>query len=309
MNFRLDKKIQYKNEVDNQLYRWCLNEIKDGKTSANLIPWRFNSDFIISSLTVVRNIEISSGLSLGKEKGTTENTFIRGFMYSGSYQDGDLKNHLSFSMFGTDRLIENFELHIFQSEGTDESCTIWGCPSYVTERDLDIPSKITEDAVIVEISLHSKRFNEFVRSIESKQVQNANVRLSNVSGFYDIWSPSIRAYSVKILTDDHRIDGLDELGFKPPTLGAVGDFSISLFFQNDLEVKAGRKSNDFYRQFDSLSGYQSEDLGSQENSGSKFDYDEALSREREFESYLKRINGIKIPLWIIVAVLVLMMFN
>ena len=184
MDFKIDKKIQFNGETKHpSLYKWCLNEVEaDNRLSGDLIPWAWGFYFTASSLSVVREVAIDSR-SHKEKKETTETTTIRGFLYSGGCWDGkEIEKYANFSMFGTNRIIKKFDLSIYQAdEGQDEGCYLWGCPSYETE--IDFRTDITDDDVIINVALNAKRFNEFVRLIEAKQVDIAILRISQVAGF------------------------------------------------------------------------------------------------------------------------------
>jgi hypothetical protein len=311
MDYRIEKKIQFSDETKyKNLYGWCLNEVEsDGKLGEDLIPWAWSFYFIASSLSVVRRTELSN--SYDKDEASRvvrETTRIVGTLYSGSCRDGEyLDDAVKFSMLGTDRVITSFGLNIYPiEEEKDEDCNLWACPSYETE--IDFSNFIEDDAVIVNLYLAPKRFNEFVRLIGAKQVDLAEVRLSRVSGLYSGWSPMISTSKVKILTRDHVIEGLDGKEVQPQMIGAVDEFDITLRSVNDLKAKLKPEGETFYRQFEP-EAYTEEEGSSllgrfglnQEPTNSN------LNTEQQLAFYAKLVRGLKIPLWFIFIILVLIL--
>jgi len=313
MDFNIDKKIQFNGETKHSsLYEWCLNEVEaNGKSSRNLIPWAWSFYFTASSLSVQREFGIDQKSDGDEKKEIRDITSIRGYLYSGHCSDGvNLDDYTSFSMFGTNRIVPRFDLNIYEADdGEEDSCGIWGCPSYETE--IDFRNVVEDDCVVITIHLNSKKFNEFVRLIDAKQVSSAYIRLSNVDGFYSDWSPSIKTSDVSILTNDHVIEGIEGSGVEPPKLGNVGRFSFTLHSINDLVVKRnmrGMKGVEFYKQFEEAE----EDEGDNTSFLNQIGFQQEkvennASREQELVFYAKLINTLKIPLWLIFVALVLIL--
>jgi hypothetical protein len=312
MDLRLDRKIQFNDKTEYEgLYKWCLNEVGESATSnRDLIPWAWSFYFTASSLSVTREISIENnyGDDEQKRKETADVTTITGFLYSGGCWDGEnLERDSNFSMFGTNRVIKKFDLRITQTTNDeDEHCWLWGCPSY--EFELDFRSDITDDDVIVNVSLNAKRFNELARLIEAKQVDIATVRLSQVAGFYSDWSPSISTSQVKVLTSEHVIDGLEGKDIVPLTIGSVGKFGITLHSINNLKAKLNTKAIEFYRQFEEVADEQETESSLLDSIGFKQQaIDDNPSREKQLAFYAKLVKSLKIPLWLIFIVLLLML--
>ena len=312
MDLRLDKKIHFNDETKYaSLYKWCLNEVgENAVSSTDLIPWAWSFYFTASSLSVTREVAIGNRYRDDEEtkKETTDTTTIRGFLYSGGCWDGEsLERDSNFSMFGTNRVIKKFDLSITKAdEGEDEVCWLWGCPSY--EFELDFRNDITDDDVVVNVSLNAKRFNELARLIEAKQVDIATVRLSRVAGFYSDWSPSISTSQVKVLTGEHVIEGLEGKDIEPSTIGSVGEFGITLHSINDLKAKLNNKAIDFYKQFEEVADEEEADSGLLDSIGVKQErIDNNPSKEMQLAFYAKLVRSLKIPLWLIFIALVLIL--
>lgn len=314
MDFLIDKKIQFKGETEFQsLYKWCLNEIEaDGKPSRDLIPWEWSFYFTASSLSVLREVSIDNSSYGDEKKEFREVTSIRGFLHSGHCFDGEnLEDYTSFKMFGTNRIIPKFDLNIYEAdEGEEDSCEIWGCPSY--ETDIDFRNIVEDDCVVITLNLNSKKFNEFVRLIDSRQISTAYVRMSDVNGFYSDWSPSIRTSDVSILTRDHKIEGIEGSGIEPPTLRKVGQFSITLHTINDIRPKLnirGANGTSFYKQFEEV-----EEVEKDNGLLNQFVFQEQKiepnpSIEQQLSFYSKLTKSLKTPLWLIVIILFLLLLK
>lgn len=311
MDYRIEKKIHFSKESEYQsLYKWSLNEIeKDGKTGSNLVPWGWTFSFTASDLRVVRRVEIGDIYDQDEpRRGTTETITILGDLFSGNCRDGEnLEDVTNFSMFGTDRVIKKFDLNIYEAdEGEDENCSLWGSPSY--EYEIDFSSDISDDVVVVNLHLNAKRFRDFVRLIESKQVDYAFVRLSGVSGFYSEWSPSIRTSKVKVLTSSHDVEGLEGKEIEPPKLGSVNEFGISLYSINNLKAKFNREPVDFCKQFEDATDYEEDNSRILESIGFKQEkVEENFSREMQLAFYAKLVKSLQIPLWLILIALLLLL--
>lgn len=315
MDHLLDKKIKYKTESEfKSLYTWSLSEEnKSGTFDGNEIPWPWSFFFTVSSLRVSKGFTITgaeeetvgwSGTPIpAKGVEIKDRTVIHGDVYSGEFwNDKDLRRVPYFSMFGTDRIIRKFDLTIHESNDENIHCHLWGSPSYNFE--IDFRNDVTEDTIVVNIFLNTDRFNEFVRLIESKQVDMASLRLSRVSGFYSAWSPDISTSYVKVLTGDQVIEGLEGHDFEPPKLGEVGECDIT--FQSIQNLKAKRDQVDFYKQFDE---YEADSMAESQSTTESDLYQqkahENFGKDQQMVFFTKLINGIKLPLWLIFFAIVL----
>lgn len=307
MDYLIEKKIKFNSDSEfKSLYQWSLSEIGDGKNRENQIPWGWGLYFTVNALSVSRTISIES--SDDGEKKSLAKKVISGVMYSGSCRDGEsLDDDVSFSMFGTERLIKSFGLSISEAED-EELCSIWGCPSY--EYEIDFNYSTTEDDVIVHVSLKKEQFQELASLIDAKQIESVLVRLSGVSGFYSDWSPAISTNHVKVLTSDHKIEGLDGSSIIPPKLGTVGEIDIYLNTVNNLSAKHNLKNKNFYKQFEDVESESEAKSGLFEQIGfNKPIPDEGATKTQELAYYTKLIGSLKSPLWLIFFALVLILLK
>lgn len=319
MDCLLDKQITFKKQPEERsLYSWSLVETKEGKApSSDQIPWPWTAHFTCSSLRVMRGVTIKgpreSFIDFGgdtveaKDTEVTESLSIRGDLFSGAQWGDEFDKCARYSMFGTDRTFNKFDLTIQGvPDGTKEGCYLWGTPSYEYEN--DFRTHLEDDTVVVNVLLGMTRFNEFVRVIEAKQVDNASVQLGGVSGFYSDWSPSISTSEIKVLTSEQVVEGLEGSEIQPHILGKVTKFGITLNTVNGLKAMMGSLGDkEFYKQLE-----EPEELV--ENSGLLstigFRQDpvpDSLSKEQQFAFYAKLLNGFKLPLWLIFIALVLIL--
>lgn len=256
MGYNFSREVRFsRNPEYSSLYKWCLHDIhEDGKNDGDMIPWDWSLTFTTTTLRVNRTISFKSKPSENKVderiNTTTQVCVISGDLFSGSCIDGEnLDRYVSYSMFGTNRIIKKFGLSIYPVEKEQvEDCYLWACPSYDDE--IDFKKITTDDYVEINFFVSMERFNELVDLIDTKKVANASVVLSGVDGFYSHWSPSITTRDIKVLSEYHKIDNLEGVNEHIPKVEKVSEFSLSYQTINELNSKPNRTPIDFYRQFD-----------------------------------------------------------
>ncbi|MDE2411865.1 MAG: hypothetical protein KGM18_08855, partial [Sphingomonadales bacterium] len=143
----------------------------------------------------------------------------------------------SYSMFGTDRTITDFGLHISAvADGEEQDrCTVWGSPSYTI--DIDFRDETPDDTVVFHLYVQQDTFERYVNAIKAAQVEAADLSLRRVSGFYSEWSPGISSDFVKVLTSEkeHVVEAAEGSAISPPRLGEVGE--VSLTFLRMLKIE------------------------------------------------------------------------
>ena len=241
MNYSFDRKIIANYETGHGcLYAWCLNECDEceSKYDRDLIPFEYAVYFTCTSLSIDRRIGISTISHEDNRRITTQNTSISGAMKSGLYSDGELMtDDVTYSMFGTGRIIEKFYFSIYEaSDYNEENCTVVAIPSYEFENDNFI-SSTEPDYFGFSVYLPRERFAELIRLIDSKLFDSILIDARSVSGFYSHWSPSASANSIKILTSRHTVEGVFEESFQPKFAGDVGSLDITFRSHYELNVK------------------------------------------------------------------------
>jgi hypothetical protein len=256
MKYNTSKIIKLK-KSDHSLYRWSLNEIDDdGQVYGDMIPMDGRFYFTASELQVHKTIKFedrswdkTSNDDIKKE----QRSFITGNLFSGIFIDGlNLKEKVSYSMFGTDRSINSFKLHIFQVDSQmEEKYYLDASLSHDYENE-DSIKKTDDDYIGICLFLTDSKFNELIKSINNNQINNLNISISMVDGFYSSWSPSIHTIFIKVLTKSHKIENVEEtknLNF-PPKTGQIGDFSISWHSENQLNSQPNKNSTVLNHQID-----------------------------------------------------------
>lgn len=253
---RLSEESEYKN-----LYPWSLQEFndKDEKVGMDQIPWDWSLQFISSELRHSSSIKIErleeSENDIKNFSSVEESESIFAILHPGICIDGQwLERDTSYSMFGTDRKINDFALNIYKIDEDDdnkESCNLWGCVSYTAE--VDFRDETMDDCVQININLLPERFNLLAKLVQSQRIDIVAVSLRRASGFYSEWSPSVSTESIKILTgfdDDQKVLIPEDCKISPPRLGQVDEFELNIVRRNKLNPKQDLRSININKLFD-----------------------------------------------------------
>lgn len=185
---------------------------------------RYSSECLEKKFEDSRNIE--------------ETTLIRATLHSGLCTDGKwLEKSTRFSMFGTERAINEFSLKIYPVDKKEnQSCNVFGCVGFEYERDFSLET--IPDSIEINLGLSRERFNKLANLISDKKIDVMTIGISDVSGFYAESSPSIFTDSVKVLSGtDQEIDIPEGCEIKPPKLGSVSRFELTLITRSKLDLK------------------------------------------------------------------------
>lgn len=229
-SLRLHTNPEHKN-----LYKWAINEIdaKGRQIGSDQIPWPWSLNFTAESCVLGDSIEIESKAATAAPREIAQRQVIRVELRPGGpWEDAD---KTTFSMFGTDRSIQRFQLEIYPTAdpAEPESCTAWGSVSYTTE--IDFRNETTDDFIVFYLFVKEDTFGRCAAKIAQGSVDQMILRVGSVAGFYSEWSPSISTHHVKVLTpgSEQNITLPTGLQFKPPRLGAVG--AVKLHINRRLE--------------------------------------------------------------------------
>lgn len=250
MDFHLERALRLSTQPQHKnLYSWAINELNDeGRpTGGDQIPWWWSLYFTATSCILRDHAEnrhslpfkfrvtspdggISERESGGKKEQVERGQFIRMTLRPGFPRpDGGYERQTSYSMFGTDRTIQKFELCIYPSavSGSPEEITAWGSPSYTSE--IDFREETTDDCLVFNLSVTPDAFARYAEKIDYRLVDEIVLRIGYVDGFYSAWSPSISTDRVKVLTSyPEQILALpSDHQHEPPRLGKVGEFALS----------------------------------------------------------------------------------
>lgn len=250
MEYHLDNKLRLSRDVEHSsLYKWCLREFDENgeQIGRDHIPWHWSLNFTITEFRYFFNIFQERDYKLfesnDEDKSDTETdedleTNATERIIASLSPTNDSKrfgSYTKFSMFGTNREITDFRLHIETSE--EESCGIWGSVSYTSE--VDFRDETMDDCVEIYISLKPEKFEKIVDLVKSDTINEPSIRISNVDGFYSDWSPSISTDEVKVLTrsDEQNLDIPEDCKIDPPRLGKVGELDLHLGHKHTLVIK------------------------------------------------------------------------
>ncbi|WP_368508194.1 hypothetical protein [Bradyrhizobium lupini] len=231
---RLHTRPKYKN-----LYSWAINEIdaNGNRVGEDLIPWAWSLYFIATSCALSDSIDLKTKYgSRDDALPIPEITERQVISVQLRPRDEDYwGSGTKFSMFGTDRAINSFELAIepLANPAEQENCTAWGSVSYTAE--VDFRNSTTDDCVVFYLAVKPDTFARYAAKVAAGSVDEIAFRIGSASGFYAEWSPGISTSSVKVLTrgDEHAVQIPEGLKFEPPRLGEVG--AAALYINRRLE--------------------------------------------------------------------------
>jgi hypothetical protein len=253
MDFHLERGLRLHTEPKHKnLYKWAINEIgAEGELiGRDQIPWEWTLYFTATSCVLSDSVEISQPLNFNfkvtaqdgtvteKKSGDGKETIDQRQVIRVQLRSGDEDNsrQTTYSMFGTDRVIESFQLHIHQltDPAEPECCTAWGCVSYTSEG-ADFIDETTKDCIVFYFSVKPETFARYAAKIAHGSVDDIVLRVGKVDGFYSEWSPSISTDKVLVLTrgGEHKVTAPLDAQLEPPRLGRVGD--AALYINRRLE--------------------------------------------------------------------------
>lgn len=239
MEFHLERELRLRAEPEhNSLYSWAINEIDaQGKAiGRDQIPWPWSLNFTATSCVLCDSMEIESNFETAETAPTPpeiiERQVIRIQLRPGSPRDDtDFFREPTFSMFGTDRAVNNFQLiiHPIADPEEQENCRSWGSVSYTAEDD-DFRYAPTEDCIVFYLFVKLETFARYSAKISQGFVDEMNFRVGSVAGFYSEWSPSITTHAMKVLTrgSEQKVTFPPGIQIEPPRLGYVGEASLSI---------------------------------------------------------------------------------
>lgn len=248
MEFHLNRKVALSQESKYQsLYKWSLQEHDDNgkQLGQDQVPWNWSAVFTATEMALNEELKIEVETPLFSELrpeerkvgeraiNTEERVSIRADLRPGHFVDPDAGAR--YSMFGTDRAIKSFQLWVYkrQDEAKPEHCRAWGSLSYTTE--IDFRNETADDTLQFYLHVSAERFARYVEMMRKNLANIVTLRLGMVDGLYSEWSPSISAERFKVLTNlkDHQLTIPEGCAIAPPTLGRIGEFSITFMTRRD----------------------------------------------------------------------------
>lgn len=249
LDHHLDYGIKVCTETEYKtLYKWCIREFdKDGnQVGLDQVPWGWTQRFGVTNLRYVYSVEHEDrhipGLhpdedadeALKKKISTKSEELIFADLSPVDSSSGSFFP-TSYSMFGTNRRIENFSLRLVPYD--EEFCSVYGGVSYTSE--IDFRDETQDDLLQIAIGISPDRFERLRDLIETKSVTQVFISLNRVAGFYSEWSPSISTNSIKVLASaaDQKLVIPDGCKIRPLETGRVGEFKIEFTKSEKLKSK------------------------------------------------------------------------
>lgn len=237
MDKNIERKIKFCKSEYKNLYSWYLQECSEEKAiNKSYVPWQGNICFNVSDFCYIK----SAIFNKSNDKNINENEEEQ--VESDDYADAILqpvvpiflkhhdrnweKYNVSYSLFGTDRIIEKFRLRIFVREY--ESLQV-----HVNFRETDSFMYTTDDEIQVEVTTSKEKFSELVNLLKGGGDEIKEISLCGATGFYYDWQPSHYKTPgniiLKVLSNkkDHQIIYKEASDVVVPKLGSFGELSIA----------------------------------------------------------------------------------
>lgn len=243
MNFHLDHQLRLKSvdEIDHTgLYQWAIVEVDGGRqVGTDQIPWRWTLNFKGTELAVSDGLGFDGVDFKGndREVTATHRHRIRVKLRPGGMgDDDDWTDEPSYSFFGTDRTITDFQLEVLPvAADQKEGCSSWGSVSYTTEA--DFRDDTTTDTVQFYLMVSQAMFDRYIWNIAQGLADEIYLAVGNVAGFYSDWSPSITTTDIKVLAGtEHVVAGASDIDL--PRLGKIGNTEFYMIARRQLERAA-----------------------------------------------------------------------
>ena len=286
---KLEYSLRHQTRTDTTLYDHCIQEFDsiDNQVGLDWVIFSYKCAFSIESIEQTFSLK-------GKQRGwwetnadnetevsasETKTLFakLRPYSFPSRYAP-------NYSLFGTDRVIEDFYLHIWEDK--TENCWVTCTPEGYG----------VDDCLEIHLSLTSERFNSLVLGVSTDSLKNAFLQLDMVPGFYSNWTPDSRSDTIKVLSheDIHEVDQSDQpesgvlLRCGEPVEYTIQWSSASFSEEAETEIDWDLEREEIERK-------REEELSGFHRLGDIF--------IAKFGSKLQSIENLKVPLWIICILL------
>ena len=247
MDVHMEYELRLKTEPEHKsLYRWAINEIdpEGREIGGDRIPWPWSLYFTATDCALHDHVDVQpkSAFDARLERALTESLIdglppresselqvIMAQLRPGDRRhDQDIWRKTRFSMFGTRRAIEKFELRILPNAdpADEEICKAFGSVAY-NAADME-SAETAVDWLQFVLFVKPTTFDRYAAKVSNGFVEDMVFRVGRVAGFYSHWSPSIDTSEVKVLTSnrEHKLSLPTDLPFEPQSLGTVGEANL-----------------------------------------------------------------------------------
>lgn len=244
MRDNLDFKVVINNHSKfESRYDWSINEVKDygNKISptptpsrSDYVPYDWHLRFLTKNLTYSSTFKVNKRVDgvLDENTGTLESTDNERESIFGDMIPDNRGGSANYSIFGTNRTLDSFDLVIYGVDEGQEACECWGSPSYTTN--VDWRDETTDDCFQVIVSVSYEKFAELKSSIVNKSLSSLHVCLRGVKGFYSPLTPNADVSDIKILPTQIPVEIPDDFELEVPKVGPVDEIELTPRFIQEL---------------------------------------------------------------------------
>lgn len=246
MDYHIDHRIVLNDNPEHKgLYKWCLQELDDDgqPRGRDLIPWGWTLYFTATELTIFDSLKIEPEEEAAYDDPDPRQTAqserrILAKLKSGDTHAWSVRERPTYSMMGTDRIIEKIELVILESKG-DGRCphiSLWGGVAYTS--DSGIWRDTVDDALVFTIVVDADQFEHYERRIAEGGFDELVFCVRSASGFYSDWSPDIQTDKIKVLTDredEHPVEIPEDCQIVPWRTGTISE--VDIWFRKHAELR------------------------------------------------------------------------
>lgn len=259
MEYHLERQLRIKTDTEHKSpYSWAIVEVDESgqQVGRDQIPFIHALRFTATSCQLFDEFDFRSRERLGALKAAdvtpgppdvSHQTSISITLRPG-YPNDVSEDAQQFSMFGTNRNVQNFQLAIHQTAHPDTQPTqipfrstpsepirdeeCWAGGSISSTSEVEFQSYTDDDGVWFTLHVSRDAFRDYVERIRAGVVDEIFFTVSMANGFYAEWSPTTDQRRIKILTFDHKLipppgNQIDPEELKGLQLGVVRRCSLS----------------------------------------------------------------------------------
>jgi hypothetical protein len=320
MSTDIKEQLEYKilfGEEDYSHRKWFLQEVDANNklVGQKQVPWYGQQIFTVCEFSYAHTVSVKWSLFEDEKDEEDvedvedvedgEKIFAR--LIPG-FQMDDKWKETTYSIFGTNRKIEDFSLSIWKlkENSENERCTIWGSARFSYEHGYRYHTD--PDMVDISLFLSSQKFEKIKQLVIADASDVVRLNISLARGFYSGWHPGeveVRD-AIKILTEEaaHDLAIPDNCSIRPKGLGNVGKFELKI----DKKIGPSYKSIDYMKEmrenikndegpdmFDKLIDDLAEDAANEIHETVEESYVEKLLLQLQRNE--KAVSALKIPIW------------